>query len=226
MARACRENGCALIGGETAEMPGFYADGEYDIAGFIVGVVERTRIVDGRDDRARRRADRPAVGRPAHERLLARAAGAVRRARDSQHDTFVRELGATVGDALLAPHRSYLPLVRPLLERELREGAGAYHRRRHHRESAPRPSGGLRRRDRSTAWTAPPIFRLIQQRGGVSRDEMFRDVQHGHRPDRGVRGGATPSASSTCWPARASRAPCGSASSWPGDRAVRYLDVP
>src|SRR5881275_2369087 len=49
LARACRENGCALLGGETAEMPGFYADGEYDVAGFIVGVVERDRLVDGRD---------------------------------------------------------------------------------------------------------------------------------------------------------------------------------
>ena len=77
-ARACRENGCALIGGETAEMPGFYGDGEYDIAGFIVGVVDKARLIDGRAHRAGRRADRSAVERPAHERLFAGAPGVLR----------------------------------------------------------------------------------------------------------------------------------------------------
>ncbi len=77
IAEACKHNGCALIGGETAEMPGFYPEGEYDLAGFIVGVVERERIITGKDGRSRRRASRPALERPAHQRLFAGPQAAV-----------------------------------------------------------------------------------------------------------------------------------------------------
>jgi len=114
VARACRENGCALIGGETAEMPGFYADGEYDIAGFIVGVVEKAKVLDGR---AVLPGDvliaLPSAGLHTNGYSLARqvffeTAGWT-------PDTVVPELGMTIGDALLAPHRSYLGVVRPII---------------------------------------------------------------------------------------------------------------
>ena len=111
MARACRENGCALLGGETAEMPGFYADGEYDVAGFIVGVVDRDAADQRHDDRAGDVLDRRSVVRPAHQRLLAGAAHRLRSSASSTSTATSPELGATVGEALLEPHRSYLPLV-------------------------------------------------------------------------------------------------------------------
>src|SRR6188508_3774117 len=112
MARACRENHCALIGGETAEMPGFYRDGEYDIAGFIVGVVERSRVINGRTivpgDTL---LALPSAGLHTNGYSLARSVLFDRAG--VRPDSFVAELNATVADALLAPHRSYLGLVRP-----------------------------------------------------------------------------------------------------------------
>ena len=114
LARACRENGCALLGGETAEMPGFYADGEYDVAGFIVGLVQRDRLIDGR----RIAAGDVLIGLPSsglHTNGYSLARTIVfDRLKLGVHDR-VPELGITVADALLAPHRSYLPVIRPLL---------------------------------------------------------------------------------------------------------------
>src|SRR5215468_3050675 len=111
VARGCRENGCALLGGETAEMPGFYADGEYDIAGFIVGVVDRSRLITG------------ATIAPGDVLIGVASTGlhtnGYSLARRIAFDhlkldvhSFVPELNRTVGDALLEPHRSYLSLVR------------------------------------------------------------------------------------------------------------------
>ena len=178
VARACRENGCALIGGETAEMPGFYADGEYDIAGFIVGAVEKSNVIDGR---AVVPGDVliavPSVGLHTNGYSLARRvcfelAGWT-------PDTFVRELGTTIGDALLAPHRSYLNLVRPLIEREWIRGL-AHITGGGVTENLPRtlPEGCAAEID-LRSWPIPPIFRLLQQHGAIARDEMFRTFNMG-----------------------------------------------
>jgi phosphoribosylformylglycinamidine cyclo-ligase len=178
VARACRDAGCALIGGETAEMPGFYADGEYDIAGFIVGAVDRTKIVDGRTivpgDAL---IGVPSAGLHTNGYSLARrvffdVAGL-------QSDTFVPELGATAATALLAPHRSYLPYVRPLLESGAVKGL-AHITGGGITENLPRilPSGCAAEIDRR-AWAVPPIFQFIQDRGGVNHDEMYRTFNMG-----------------------------------------------
>ena len=178
VARACRENGCALIGGETAEMPGFYADGEYDIAGFIVGAVERTKIVDGRSivpgDVL---IGLPSAGLHTNGYSLARrvffdVAGL-------QPDTFVRELEATAGTALLAPHRSYLRFIRPLLEHAYVKGL-AHITGGGITENLPRilPEGCAAEIDRR-AWVVPPIFQFIEARGGVAPDDMYRTFNMG-----------------------------------------------
>ena len=178
VARACKENGCALIGGETAEMPGFYADGEYDIAGFIVGVVEKAKVIDGR---AIVPGDVliavPSAGLHTNGYSLARrvffeTAG-------WKPDTLVPELGTTIGEALLAPHRSYLGLVRPLLEREWVKGL-AHITGGGLTENLPRtlPEGCAAEIDLKS-WTIPPLFELLQQHGGITRDEMFRAFNMG-----------------------------------------------
>src|SRR6186713_741875 len=114
MAVACRENSCALLGGETAEMPGMYADGEYDLAGFIVGAVDRERLVNGRTIAV----GDVLVGVPSSG-LHTNGYSLARRIAFEQLglsvDSHVPELKQTVGAALLEPHRSYLPIVQPLL---------------------------------------------------------------------------------------------------------------
>ncbi len=114
LARACRNFGCPLIGGETAEMPGFYGDGEYDIAGFIVGWVDRPHIIDGKTIRP---GDvvlgLPSVGLHTNGYSLARKLF-FETAR-YETDTQVEALGCTVGEELLKPHQCYLPALEPLL---------------------------------------------------------------------------------------------------------------
>jgi phosphoribosylformylglycinamidine cyclo-ligase len=176
MATACRENSCALLGGETAEMPGFYADGEYDLAGFIVGAVERERLITGRTIRpGDRLVGVPSSGLHTNGYSLAR-----RIAFDHlglRAESIVPDLGRSVADALLEPHRSYLAMIRPLLDRIKGmahiTGGGIT-------ENLPRvlPHGTAAVVETS-AWEVPPLFRWLQEAGRVPADEMRRTFNMG-----------------------------------------------
>jgi phosphoribosylformylglycinamidine cyclo-ligase len=178
VARGCRENGCALLGGETAEMPGFYAKGEYDIAGFIVGAVDRANLIDGR----RVAAGDVLIGVASaglHTNGYSLARRIVFDRLHAKPDTFVPELGVTVADALLAPHRSYLPVIRPLLD------TGAIKAMAHITgggitDNLPRvlPEGIGARID-TASWRVPPVFRWLQHSGNVPENDMRRTFNMG-----------------------------------------------
>ena len=178
MSRACTENGCALLGGETAEMPGFYASGEYDVAGFIVGIVSKSRIVNGEKIAP---GDiligLPSSGLHTNGYSLAR-----RIAFDTlglRVDSVVPELGESVGEALLRTHRSYLRVVSPLLERGWIKGM-AHITGGGLTENVPRmlPAGRAFSLDRNS-WTVPPLFRWLQKAGDLDEAEMFRAFNMG-----------------------------------------------
>lgn len=169
MALACEQNGTALLGGETAEMPSMYADGEYDVAGTIVGVVDKHRILNGtRIGVGDVLIGLPSTGLHTNGYSLARAALFPKYAID-QH---VDELGTTVGEALLTVHRSYLNVIMPLLDDDLVHGLSHI------------TGGGIVGNTSRilqpgqaldidwNSWDVPPIFRLIQQVGPVEDAEM------------------------------------------------------
>jgi phosphoribosylformylglycinamidine cyclo-ligase len=178
IALGCRENGCALIGGETAEMPGFYADGEYDLAGFIVGIVERSRVIDGRNIAP----GDVLIGLPSsglHTNGYSLARRVLFELCGFAPTAMVPELGATVGEALLATHRSYLRLIEPLLDRGRIKGM-AHITGGGITENLPRvlPEGCTAEIDRG-AWEVPAIFRLLQARGRIDDEEMLRAFNMG-----------------------------------------------
>ena len=178
VARGCRDNGCALLGGETAEMPGFYADGEYDVAGFIVGAVDRAHIIDGRSIAV----GDALIGLPStglHTNGYSLARRVLFDVCGLSVNTPVRELRSTVGEALLAEHRSYLRAVGPLLDAKLVKGM-AHITGGGITENLPRvlPEGCAAEIDR-TAWEVPQLFRYIEARGAVPNDDMFRTFNMG-----------------------------------------------
>jgi phosphoribosylformylglycinamidine cyclo-ligase len=175
---ACQENGCALLGGETAEMPGFYADGEYDVAGFIVGAVSRARLIDGKTIAA----GDLLVGIPSsglHTNGYSLARRIAFEQAGLKHDSYVAELGAPIGEALLVPHRSYLPVIRPLLGQAIIKGM-AHITGGGITENLPRifPAGVHAEID-GNAWQVPAVFKWLQRTGAVSASEMFRSFNMG-----------------------------------------------
>lgn len=178
IAEGCRAVGCALVGGETAEMPALYAPNEYDLAGCIVGIVERERILDG----SRVRAGDIVLGLASdglHTNGYSLARRALLHDAGLSLDTPQPALGGTaLADALLAPHRCYAPAVLPLLGDAALPcpihalahitGGGFW-------DNIPRVlPPGIGVQISKKAWEVPPLFRLIQQTGGVTEAEMFR----------------------------------------------------
>lgn len=178
IARGCRQNGCALIGGETAEMPGMYAPGEYDLAGFIVGAAEKAKLLTGKEIQA---GDillaLPSSGLHTNGYSLARKL-LFERAGYSP-ETVLPEIGRTLGDALLAVHRSYLKPIRALVAAGLLRGA-AHITGGGITDNTPRmlPRGMGVTIDTS-AWKIPPIFEVLQRIGNIPRDDYWRTLNLG-----------------------------------------------
>jgi phosphoribosylformylglycinamidine cyclo-ligase len=178
LAAACRENGCALLGGETAEMPGFYADGEYDVAGFIVGAVERARLVDGKGlvpgDVL---LALPSVGLHTNGYSLARQI--VFERLGLTVDSEVPELGETVGAALLRPHKSYLRAVQPLLAAGVVKGL-AHITGGGLTDNLPRVlPEGTAAEVRRGSWPVLPLFSWLAEAGQVALDDQYRAFNMG-----------------------------------------------
>lgn len=178
IAEGCRQAGCALIGGETAEMPSLYAEGDYDLAGFAVGVVERSRIIDGRGI-----VPGDVVIGLASSGLHSNGYSLVRKllfeVEGLAVDDRVPELGDTLGPVLLTPTRIYARTVLTLMRGHVLKGI-AHITGGGVTENLPRvlPPGCAAVIDRG-AWTPPPIFQLIQSRGAISDDEMRRTFNMG-----------------------------------------------
>jgi len=181
IAEGCRQAGCALLGGETAEMPGFYDEGELDLAGFSVGVVERKSIIDGS-----KVASGDAVIGIASSGVHSNGFSLVRKALlDGDHalslDEDPGQLGCSLGKALLEPTRIY---VRPILQL-IEDVGGGIHAIAHITgggllENIPRVlAPGLGVRLERERWSRPPIFSLVEKHGGVATEEMDRVFNQG-----------------------------------------------
>ena len=175
---ACKQNGCALIGGETAEMPGFYPEGEYDLAGFIVGVVERSRVITG---------EAVAVGdvilglpsNGLHTNGYSLARKLLFEVAHYTPDTYVNELKGKVGNELMRTHKTYWPVLKKLTAGDC-IAAMAHITGGGITENLPRvlPKGVAAVIDVGS-WPSLPIFDHLQELGNIPRDELFRTFNMG-----------------------------------------------
>jgi len=178
LADACKHNGCALIGGETAEMPGFYPEGEYDLAGFIVGVVERDRIITGKSVEV----GDVILGLASsglHTNGYSLARKLLFEVARYTPESYVNELKGKVGNELLKTHKSYWPLIRKLLAGEC-VSAMAHITGGGITENLPRVlPRGVAAVVELGSWPVPPIFEHLQKLGNVPQDEMMRTFNMG-----------------------------------------------
>jgi phosphoribosylformylglycinamidine cyclo-ligase len=178
IADACKHNGCALIGGETAEMPGFYPDGEYDLAGFIVGVVDREKIITGKDVQ---------IGdiilglssNGLHTNGYSLARKLLFEVAHYSQETYVNEIKNKVGNELMRTHRSYWPVLRKLIDAQC-VAALAHITGGGITENLPRvlPRGTAAAIELGS-WPVLPIFEHLQQLGNVPQEEMLRTFNMG-----------------------------------------------
>jgi phosphoribosylformylglycinamidine cyclo-ligase len=178
LAEACKHNGCALIGGETAEMPGFYPEGEYDLAGFIVGVVEREKIINGKNvevgDVILGLASNGlhTNGYSLARKLLFEIGGYT-------PESYVNELKGKVGNELMRTHKSYWPSVKRLVDGDC-VTAMAHITGGGITDNLPRMlPRGMAAIIEMGSWTVPPIFEHLQKLGNVAQDEMLRTFNMG-----------------------------------------------
>jgi phosphoribosylformylglycinamidine cyclo-ligase len=178
LAEACKHNGCALIGGETAEMPGFYPDGEYDLAGFIVGAVERERIITGKTVEV----GDVILGLASnglHTNGYSLARKLLFEVGKYTLDSYVNELKGKVGNELLRTHKSYWPAIKRLVDGEC-VSAMAHVTGGGITENLPRVlPRGVAAVIEMGSWQIPPIFEHLQQLGNVPQDEMLRTFNMG-----------------------------------------------
>jgi phosphoribosylformylglycinamidine cyclo-ligase len=178
LAKACKENGCALIGGETAQMPGFYADGEYDLAGFIVGIVDRERLITGKGIQT----GDVIIGLPStglHTNGYSLARKLIFETAAHKPSDRVPALKEKAGAALMKVHRSYLPVIRQLTKAGVVAGM-AHITGGGITENLPRilPKGVSAEID-TASWPVPPLFTYLQQLGEVPQEEMLRTFNMG-----------------------------------------------
>jgi len=178
IADACKQNGCALIGGETAEMPGFYSNGEYDLAGFIVGVVDRSKIITGKAVEA----GDVLIGLPStglHTNGYSLARKLFFSVAHYTPDSYVNEIKGKVGTELMKTHKSYWPILRRMMEAEA-VSAMAHITGGGITENLPRAlPKGVGAIVEFHSWPVPPIFGYMQKIGNVPQDEMLRTFNMG-----------------------------------------------